>query len=266
MPNPAENYEAFMVPPLFGPWADRLAARAGPAPGAAILDVGSGTGIVARRLARTAGVGGRVVGLDASPAMLAVARAAAERERLAIDWREGTAERLPFDDASFDLVTCQFALMFFTDRAGALREMHRVLRPGGKLCLIVLQGIERHPFYVTLDRAIHARLGASGVGQIFALGDTAGLAALVSAAGFIDVTVDPASMDARFPDPDGFLAGEIEVDTAAIPSMQSLDSGQRRELVQALGAKMGGPLAAVTRNGQVVMPFHVLIAEARRDG
>ena len=76
MPTPAEAYEAFMVPPFFAPWAERLAERARPAAGAAILDVGSGTGIVARRLA--AGVdGGRVVGIDASGEMLAVARAAA---------------------------------------------------------------------------------------------------------------------------------------------------------------------------------------------
>ena len=65
MPTPAEAYEAFMVPPFFAPWAERLADRARPAPGAAVLDVGSGTGIVARRLAARVG-GGRVVGLDAS--------------------------------------------------------------------------------------------------------------------------------------------------------------------------------------------------------
>jgi ubiquinone/menaquinone biosynthesis C-methylase UbiE len=265
MPTAAESYESFMVPSFFAPWADRLADRARPAPGAAILDVGSGTGIVARRLARRPG-GGRVVGLDASPDMLAVARAAAARERLAVEWREGAAERLPFADASFDLVTCQFALMFFADRAAALGETHRVLRPGGRLCLDVLQGIERHPFYVRLDRAIHDRLGASGVAQIFALGDADALAAAITAAGFGDVAVERASMDACFPDPGGFLAGEIAVDTAAIPSMQALGESERAALVAAIAGDMAEPLAAVTRDGQVVMPFHVLIATATRPG
>lgn len=262
MPNPAENYETFMVPAFFGPWADRMADRAEPIAGVSALDVGSGTGVVARRLARLGA--GRTVGLDASPAMLDVARAAASREGVRVDWHEGAAEVLPFGDGEFDLVTCQFALMFFADRAAALREMHRVLRPGGRLCLSVLQPIARHPFYGALDRAIERRLGASGVGQIFALGDADALAARAAAAGFRDVAVEPASMDARFGDPGDFIAGEIEVDTAAIPSMQALDAAARKDLVQAVTGEMAGPLAEVTCNGQVVMPFHVLIASARR--
>jgi ubiquinone/menaquinone biosynthesis C-methylase UbiE len=263
MPTPAEAYEAFMVPPFFAPWAERLAGRARPAPGTAVLDVGTGTGIVARRLAARLRPG-RVVGLDASADMLAVARAAAARERVAVDWQQGEAERLPFPDLSFDLVTCQFALMFFADRAVALGEMHRVLRPGGRLCLDVLQPIERHPFYVRLDRAIHHRLGASGVAQIFALGDSEALAAAIAAAGFRDVTVEAASMEALFPSPEGFLAGEIDVDTAAIPSMQALGPSERATLVASIRDEMAGPLAEVTQDGQVAMPFHVLIVTATR--
>jgi len=265
MPTAAEAYEAFMVPPFFAPWADRLAERARPRPGAAVLDVGSGTGIVARRLAARLG-GGRIVGLDASADMLDVARAAAARESVAVEWHQGAAERLPFADASFDLVTCQFALMFFADRAAALGEMRRVLRPGGRLALGVLQKIERHPFYGRLDKAIHDRLGASGVAQIFALGDADALAAAMAAAGFRDVAVERASMDAHFPDPGGFLAGEIAVDTAAIPSMQALGESERARLAAAIAGEMAGPLAAVTRDGEVVMPFHVLIATASRPG
>jgi ubiquinone/menaquinone biosynthesis C-methylase UbiE len=262
MPNPAENYETFMVPAFFGPWAERMAARAEPIAGVAALDVGSGTGVVARRLASLGA--NRTVGLDASSAMLGVARAAASREGVEIDWREGTAEGLPFGEGEFDLVTCQFALMFFADRAAALREMYRVLRPGGRFCLSVLQPIGRHPFYGALDRAIERRLGASGVGQIFALGDADALAARIAREGFRDVAVEPASMDARFGDPGGFIAGEIEVDTAAIPSMQALDAAARGDLVQAIAGELAAPLAEVTQNGEVVMPFHVLIASASR--
>ena len=73
-------------------------------------------------------------------------------------------------------------------------------------------------------------------------------------------------MVSLFPNPDGFLAGEIEVDTAAIPSMQALSAPERADLVAAIRDEMAGPLAEVTRDGQVAMPFHVLIVTATRSG
>jgi hypothetical protein len=69
-------------------------------------------------------------------------------------------------------------------------------------------------------------------------------------------------MTARFPNPPAFLAGEIDVDTAAIPSMQHLDAGARREVTTALERDMAEPLRGVTEDGHVVLPFHVLIARA----
>ncbi|MGH7185996.1 MAG: class I SAM-dependent methyltransferase [Pseudomonadota bacterium] len=124
--NPAEGYEGYMVPTLFGPWATNLIQAADPRPGGRVLDVGCGTGIVARQVALRLGTAGTVTGVDLSSNMLAVARATAPREGVAIEWREGSAEQLPFAESSFDLVLCQFALMFFADKAAALAEMrHR---------------------------------------------------------------------------------------------------------------------------------------------
>ena len=120
--NPAETYERFMVPPLFAPAAERLLDIARPRPGERVLDVGCGTGIVARSVASRLGAAGTVIGLDLSPGMLEVARLMSEQEGLTIAWHEGRAEALPFPDGSFDLVLCQFALMFFADRRQALRE------------------------------------------------------------------------------------------------------------------------------------------------
>src|SRR5262245_42875121 len=129
MSNPAETYESFMVPTLFAPWAERLIQAANPQPGERVLDVGTGTGIVARRVAPRVAPNGTVVGLDLNPKMLAVARTARDGQGLGIEWREGAAEQIPFPAHSVDLVLCQFALMFFADRRAALREMHRVLAP-----------------------------------------------------------------------------------------------------------------------------------------
>jgi ubiquinone/menaquinone biosynthesis C-methylase UbiE len=253
-----------MVPPLFGPAATQLVEAADPVPGARVLDVGCGTGVVARQVARRAGAAGIVAGLDLSPQMLAVARAAAERDGLTIAWHEGRAEALPFADGSFDLALCQFALMFFADRRAALAEIHRVLAGGGRVAASVFHGFARHPFYQALDASIQRHLGTSPVAGIFALGDAGELRALLTDGGFRDVRIEPSMVTARFPDPEGFLAGEIAVDTASIPAMQHLDAAAQRALVAAIRDDMDAPLREVTEGDDVVLPFHIHIARAER--
>jgi ubiquinone/menaquinone biosynthesis C-methylase UbiE len=265
MSNPAEGYENYMVPTLFGPWAARLVDAADPRPGERVLDVGCGTGIVARQVASRLVPTSAVIGLDASANMLAVATAAAAREGVAVDWRAGTAERLPFADSSFDVVLCQFALMFFADKRAALEEIRRVVSGNGRVLLSVWQGLERHPFYQRLHDVIQRRLGMSALQDIFSLGDADELHALVRAAGFARAEVEPMSMTARFPNPEGFLAGEIEVDTAAIPSMQHVDAEGRRAIVAAIAEDVESALRETTHDDHVVIEFHANIVRAWRD-
>src|SRR5882757_6578438 len=108
----ATTYEALFVPALFGPWAPIVAELAQIKTGDRVLDIACGTGVLAREAAARTGQEGHVAGLDPHAGMLAVAR---DRSP-AIDWREGTAEALPFPDRSFDVVVSQFGLMFFADR------------------------------------------------------------------------------------------------------------------------------------------------------
>lgn len=112
------------------PAAARLARFAGIRPGDEVLDVGTGTGNVAVSAARE---GGNVTGLDLTPELLQTARLNAAAAGQRIEWREGDAEALPFADASFDVVTSQFGHMFAPRPEVAIREMLRVLRPGGRL-------------------------------------------------------------------------------------------------------------------------------------
>src|SRR5215475_2176295 len=140
-----ENYERYLVPTIFGPWALDLVEEAGARPGERVLDIACGTGIVARTAAGRVGSGGTVVGLDVSAPMLDVARVVAAGEGLSIKWREGSAMKLPFPDTAFDVTLCQQGLQFFPDRATALREMHRVLGPGGRVALSVWRAIEGSP-------------------------------------------------------------------------------------------------------------------------
>jgi ubiquinone/menaquinone biosynthesis C-methylase UbiE len=263
MSNPAEGYESYMVPTLFGPWATRLIEAADPKPGERVLDVGCGTGVVARQVASRLGTDGTIAGVDLSPDMLEVAKARGAREHVTVDWREANAEQLPFSESSFDLVLCQFALMFYPDKAAALAEMRRVVTREGRVLLSVWKGLDRHPFYQTLHNVIQKRLGLSALLDIFSLGDPAELRELVMRAGFQRVEIEPVSMTARFPGPDAFLAGEIEVDTAAIPSMQHLDAPARQAIVTAIAADMKAPLREITEDNHVVIPFHAQIANAR---
>jgi SAM-dependent methyltransferase len=262
MSNPAEGYESYMVPTLFGPWATKLVHAADPKSHERILDVGCGTGIVARQVASRLGASGAVTGLDLSPNMLAVARTAAAREGVTVDWREGSAEQLPFRGSSFDLVLCQFALMFFGDKPAALAEMRRIVSGDGRVLVSVWQGLQRHPFYQTLHNVIQERLGMSALQDIFSLDNADDLRNLARAAGFTRVEVEPVSMTARFPNPDGFLAGEIEVDTAAIPSMQHLDTQARQAIVEAIADDVKSPLEEITHENHVVIEFHANIVRA----
>jgi len=263
MANPAEGYESYMVPTLFAPCARILIQAADPKPGELVLDLGCGTGIVAREVASRLGGTAPVTAVDLSSNMLAVAKSAAAREGLTIEWREGNAEQLPFRDGAFDLLLCQFALMFVADKAAALLEMRRVVAKSGRALISVWQGLDRHPFYQTLHNVIQQRLGMSALQQIFALGDAEDLHALALAAGFRRVDTKPFSLTARFPNPEAFIAGEIEVDTASIPSMQQLDSKAREAIVTAITSDMQSPLEELTSDNHVVIPFYGLIMSAR---
>lgn len=263
MSNPAEGYESYMVPVLFRPWAERLVQAASPRADERVLDVGCGTGIVARVVAERLGGSAEIAGVDLSPDMLAVARATAARGGAAIEWHRSPAERLPFADGGFDLVLCQFALMFFADRAAALAEMRRVLTTRGRVLASAWLDLDRHPFYGTLHEVIRERLGVSALAQIFSLGDADELRSLAAGAGFGSIEIESVSMTARFPNPDGFLAGEIEVDTAAIPELQHLDAEARGAIVTAIAAEMRAPLAEATHGDRVVLPFHAHLVSAR---
>jgi ubiquinone/menaquinone biosynthesis C-methylase UbiE len=260
----AESYERFMVPSLFAPWVTSLVQRANQQPGEHVLDLACGTGIVARNVAPLVGPRGIVIGLDVNPDMIDMARVAAERDEIAMEWHTGPAEQLPFPDENFDLILCQFGLMFFTDRHAALKEMHRVLRRDGRVVLSVWQGLDRHPFYQTLHDVSLRHFGKSSVEAVFSLGNSDKLHNLLTDSGFRQVTIEPASITAYFPQPEEFLAWEIDINPAEAPALQNLDNEAQQAILAAARQDMQSPLEEVMHENQVVLPFHAHIAQARR--
>ncbi|KAA3503302.1 methyltransferase domain-containing protein [Rhizobium rhizogenes] len=138
-----ENYDRYMVPLIFEPFARDLARRAAALMPIDILEVAAGTGVVTRELAPRLPPAANYVVTDLNQPMLdfAAARQPADNR---IHWRQVDAQALPFENAAFDLVFCQFGAMFFTDRLSAYREAMRVLKPGGHYLFNVWDRIEEN--------------------------------------------------------------------------------------------------------------------------
>ena len=137
----AELYDRHLVPMLFVPYAEDLAGRVASASPRDILETAAGTGVVTAAIA-AALPEARIVATDLNPAMLE--RAARRVVSPSVSFQPADAQALPFADASFDAVVCQFGAMFFPDRVAAYREVRRVLRPGGRFLFNVWDRIERN--------------------------------------------------------------------------------------------------------------------------
>ena len=206
--NAARVYEEFFVPALFQQWARRVTAAAEIAPGQRVLDVASGTGVLARTVRELVGSEGSVVVLDMNEAMLDVARRATPE----VEWRTGKAEALPFPAGDFDAVVSQFGLMFFDDRAAALGEMRRVLRASGRVAVAVWAFIEESPGYAALAVLLADLLGEEAAESLrapFAMGDPAAIAALFRDSALRDPTVWSESGTVTFPSMDEWMFTEI---------------------------------------------------------
>jgi len=145
-------YEAHLVPLIFEPYAADLADRIAGLPVSRVLEIACGTGVVTRALDEALDDEVAIVATDLNAAMIEEARTHGTRRK--IDWRTADAMALPFPDASFDCVVCQFGAMFFPDKARAFAETRRVLSPGGVFLFNVWDRIEENDFAHTVAQAL----------------------------------------------------------------------------------------------------------------
>jgi SAM-dependent methyltransferase len=147
-------YERYLVPLIFEVYAADLTARIKHFQPSRVLEIAVGTGVVTRRLAKTLPSDVFIVATDLNQPMLD--QAAAVGTSRPVEWQQADAMQLPFPDGAFDVVVCQFGVMFFADKAKAYFEARRVLRPGGWFIFNVWDRIEQNEFADTVTRSLEA--------------------------------------------------------------------------------------------------------------
>jgi ubiquinone/menaquinone biosynthesis C-methylase UbiE len=185
-----ELYDRHLGPVLFEPYAHDLAWRL-PSDAKRVLEVAAGTGRVTRQLLANLAPDAELVATDLNEPMLAEAQRRLADPR--VTWQTADAQALPFADRGFDAVACQFGLMFVPDKLLALREMNRVLRPGGTLLLNVWDAVEINSATLVLHTLAFDTFPADPplfFKTPFSMSDASVLDALAHEAGFASVRID----------------------------------------------------------------------------
>jgi ubiquinone/menaquinone biosynthesis C-methylase UbiE len=151
----ASAYDNVLVRLLFEPWAVRLVEDYQPWEGRHVLDLATGTGIVAQLLAGQVGSGGKVLGTDINSEMLALARKRCADLTPAVRFIECPAHPLEISNTSIDFVVCQQGFQFFPDKLAAAREIYRVLRDGGKVIATTWQPVTECQYFKTICDALN---------------------------------------------------------------------------------------------------------------
>jgi ubiquinone/menaquinone biosynthesis C-methylase UbiE len=258
----AEIYECGLVPAIFAPWATILIEQAALQPGERVLDVACGTGVVARQAAQHVGPSGKVIGLDLHADMLAVARSLLDLPGVSIGWQVGNALAMPFADASFDVLLCQQGLQFFSDRPAALREMHRVLLPGGRVVLSVWGSLDRSPGHAALVRALerHSDTAAASVMRsFFALGEASEVRSLLARGPFHKVHLHTATRTVRFASVEQFVWLEM------IPShLENPVAGMDEGALSVLISEVNTALQSYVGHDGLTFPMQAHLVKAQK--
>jgi ubiquinone/menaquinone biosynthesis C-methylase UbiE len=255
-----ENYDRYLGPLIFEDYAVDLAGRTAALRPASVLETAAGTGIVSRRLRERLDPQARLAVTDLSPEMLAHARRKLDAAS-GVEFQPADATALPFPDAAFDALVCQFGVMFFPDKLRGLREAARVLRPGGALLFNVWDSLEHNDLVRTLVAEVSELLGGAPAFFSVPYGWHAldPIKALLEAAGFqqieISVVPRPCQCNAASDVATGFMTG----------TPFSLELARRSALASAEAiARVSRGIARVHGDPPVGAKMQAIVVTARR--
>ena len=229
------------VQAALGPLTDWMIEHVAPAPGQTLVELGAGTGETGLLAARLVEPGGRVILTDRSTAMLEAAkRRAAELDSRNVEVRELDMEAIDLPDGIADGALSRLALMLVPDTSAALAGINRILRPGGRLAVTVWDAAERNPWATALWEILEtltplppARPGGPGM---FSLGDAGRLQELLAAAGFREVTVEPITVEWRYPDFESYWRAQSTMNGSLSQLLPTLPDDERDRLGEAVRA------------------------------
>jgi len=244
--------------------SDRMVAGIDLQLGNTVLELGGGTGEFAKRLADLVGPTGRVVASDVAPGMVdLISAATADLPNVETAVIDGAATGQP--DATYDAIVFRMGLMFITDPGAALRDHHRILKPGGRLAAATWAGMEHNPWLTTVGMAAMLSGLLSGSlpiepGGPLSLGDPGQLRAYATDAGFGEAAVDEIELVMEFPDVEDYLAHV----TALAPPFAAAFPAASDEQLAAVKATVTDATEQYRTDTGLAIPGRALLLVARR--
>lgn len=208
----AERYERIVVPAILGPAARSLVEWSDLRDGERVVDIGCGTGAATQFAAEKVGASGRVAGVDVNAGMIDVAKSVPPVQGAVIEWFQNSAYQLPFTEGEFDVALCAQTLQFLEDRPRALTEMHRILKPGGRIAVSLWSDIQKSPYFHAMVQAITKNIGAetaAGLRAAFGLSDSKTIRALLTGVRFKNVKASVKELLLELPKPEDFVPRHV---------------------------------------------------------
>lgn len=269
------NYDRYLVPLLFQPYAEILAERAAQFAPRQILETAAGTGVVTAALARALPEA-EIIASDLNQAMLDVAAKRVSSDR--VSFRQADALDLPFEDESFDLVVCQFGVMFYPDKVRGNAEARRVLRDGGRLLLAIWDRLDRNPLSELAHQTMERRFPNNPPMFLqrgpFSYHDAHWIERDLEAAGFADISIETVELMSRSASAEDGARGlchgspmQVELEEYGPGALNSVfaDLTEAARKYQ-IGGRVRSANVGARRDGDEVSPGRPIFAAERRWG